>query len=183
IEDGKAIPGGGSAEIELSLALKSYAASVGGREQLAIEAFAGALEVIPRALGENAGLDPIDVLIKLRAAHGKKGGKAMGVDVTSGEPLDMMKANVVEPLRVKIQEIDSAAEVASMILRIDDVIASRKSPPPPPGAGEHGHAGMGGMGGMGGRPGMGMQDPLPIARGLAAEPPPDLPSASLRRGA
>src|SRR5207245_1425232 len=89
IEDGKAIPGGGSAEIELSLALKSYAASVGGREQLAIEAFAGALEVIPRALGENAGLDPIDVLIKLRAAHGKKGGKAMGVDVMSGEPLDM----------------------------------------------------------------------------------------------
>src|SRR2546422_695744 len=153
IEDGKAIPGGGSAEIELSLALKSYAASVGGREQLAIEAFAGALEVIPRALGENAGLDPIDVLIKLRAAHGKKGGKAMGVDVTSGEPLDMLKANVVEPLRVKIQEIDSAAEVASMILRIDDVIASKKSPPPPPGAGEHGHGGMGGMGGM---PGMGM---------------------------
>src|SRR2546427_366060 len=87
IEDGKAIPGGGSAEIELSLALKSYAASVGGREQLAIEAFAGALEVIPRALGENAGLDPIDVLIKLRAAHGKKGGKAMGVDVNSGEAL------------------------------------------------------------------------------------------------
>src|SRR5207253_705465 len=99
IEDGKAIPGGGSAEIELSLALQSYAASVGGREQLAIEAFAGALEVIPRALGENAGLDPIDVLIKLRAAHGKKGGKAMGVDVTSGEPLDMLKANVVEPSR------------------------------------------------------------------------------------
>src|SRR2546425_516977 len=153
IEDGKAIPGGGSAEIELSLALKSYAASVGGREQLAIEAFAGALEVIPRALGENAGLDPIDVLIKLRAAHGKKGGKAMGVDVTSGEPLDMLKANVVEPLRVKVQEIDSAAEVASMILRIDDVIASKKSPPPPPGGGEHGHGGMGGMGGM---PGMGM---------------------------
>src|SRR5207247_792688 len=121
IEDGKAIPGGGSAEIELSLALQSYAASVGGREQLAIEAFAGALEVIPRALGENAGLDPIDVLIKLRAAHGKKGGKAMGVDVTSGEPLDMLKANVVEPLRVKVQEIDSAAEVASMILRIDDL--------------------------------------------------------------
>src|SRR3989442_1552103 len=118
-------------------------------KKLAIEAFAGALEVIPRALGENAGLDPIDVLIKLRAAHGKKGGKAMGVDVMSGEPLDMLKANVVEPLRVKVQEIDSAAEVASMILRIDDVIASKKSPPPPPGAGEHGHGGMGGMPGMG----------------------------------
>ncbi len=154
IEDGKAIPGGGSAEIELSLALENYAATVGGREQLAIEAFAKALEVIPRTLGANAGLDPIDVLIKLRAEHGKKNSKAMGVNVLSGEPLDMLKANIVEPLRVKIQEIDSAAEVASMILRIDDVIASKKSPPPPPGGGEHGHGG--GMGGMGGMPGMGM---------------------------
>src|SRR5205809_439572 len=86
IEDGKAISGGGSAEIELSIALKDYAASVGGREQLAIEAFAGALDVIPRTLGENAGLDPIDVLIKLRAEHQKKGGKAMGVNVLTGEP-------------------------------------------------------------------------------------------------
>jgi len=155
IEDGKAISGGGSAEIELSIALKDYAATVGGREQLAIEAFAGALDVIPRTLGENAGLDPIDVLIKLRAEHQKKGGKAMGVNVLTGEPLDMIKANVIEPLRVKVQEIDSAAEVAAMILRIDDVIASKKSPPPPPGGGEHGHGGgMGGMGGM--PPGMGM---------------------------
>src|SRR5213596_1385274 len=155
IEDGKAISGGGSAEIELSIALKDYAASVGGREQLAIEAFAGALDVIPRTLGENAGLDPIDVLINLRAEHQKKGGKAMGVNVLTGEPLDMIKANVIEPLRVKVQEIDSAAEVAAMILRIDDVIASKKSPPPPPGGGEHGHGGgMGGMGGM--PPGMGM---------------------------
>src|SRR6267378_138919 len=81
IEDGKAIAGGGSAEIELSIALKDYAATVGGREQLAIEAFAGALDVIPRTLGENAGLDPIDVLIKLRAEHQKKGGKSMGVNV------------------------------------------------------------------------------------------------------
>ncbi|MGI0149066.1 MAG: thermosome subunit beta, partial [Thermoplasmata archaeon] len=153
IEDGKAIAGGGSAEIELSLALKDYAATVGGREQLAIEAFAHALDVIPRTLGENAGLDPIDVLIKLRAEHQKKGGKSMGVNVMTGEPLDMIKANVIEPLRVKNQEIDSAAEVASMILRIDDVIASKKSPPPPPGGGgDHG----GGMGGMGGMPGMGM---------------------------
>jgi len=94
------------------------------------------------------------VLIKLRAEHGKKGGKSMGVNVMTGEPLDMLKANVVEPLRVKTQEIESAAEVASMILRIDDIIASKKSPPPPPGGGEHGHGG--GMGGMGGMPGMGM---------------------------
>jgi archaeal chaperonin len=151
IEDGKAIAGGGSAEIELSLALKDYAASVGGREQLAIEAFADSLDVIPRTLGENAGLDPIDVLIKLRAAHQSKGGKSMGVNILTGEPQDMIKANVIEPLRVKVQEIDSATDVASMILRIDDVIASKKSPPPPPGGGEHGHGG-----GMGGMPGMGM---------------------------
>src|SRR2546427_784141 len=92
---------------------------------------------------------------KARADHQKKGGKSMGVNVQTGEPLDMIKANVIEPLRVKIQEIDSAAEVAGMILRIDDVIASKKSPPPPPGGGEHGHGGgMGGMGGM--PPGMGM---------------------------
>src|SRR5256712_237690 len=135
IEDGKAIAGGGSAEIELSLALENYAATVGGREQLAIEAFAKALEVIPRTLGQNAGLDPIDVLIKLRAEHGKKNSKSMGVNVVTGEPMDMLKANIVEPLRVKTQEIDSAAEVASMILRIDDVIASKKSPPRPPGGG------------------------------------------------
>jgi thermosome len=154
IEDGKAIAGGGAAEIELSISLKDYAASVGGREQLAIEAFADSLDVIPRTLGENAGLDPIDVLIKLRAAHQSKGGKAMGVNVLTGEPQDMIKANVIEPLRVKVQEIDSATDVASMILRIDDVIASKKSPPPPPGGGEHGHGGMGGMGGM--PPGMGM---------------------------
>ena len=151
IEDGKAITGGGSAEVELSLRLKDYAASVGGREQLAIEAFAQALDVIPRTLGENAGLDPIDVLIKLRSEHGKRGGKTMGVNILTGDPQDMLKANVIEPLRVKVQEIESAAEVAGMILRIDDIIASKKSPPPPPGGGgEHG------MGGMGGMPGMGM---------------------------
>jgi len=152
IEDGKAIPGGGAAEIELSLALKDYAATVGGREQLAIEKFAQALEVIPRTLGENAGLDPIDVLINLRSEHGKRGGKSMGVNIETGKAQDMLKASVIEPLRVKIQAIESATEVASMILRIDDVIASKKSPTPPPGAGGH----EGGMGGMGGMPGMGM---------------------------
>ena len=153
IEDGKAIPGGGATEVELSLALKDYAATVGGREQLAIEKFAVALEVIPRTLGQNAGLDPIDVLINLRSEHGKRGGKSMGVNIETGKPQDMVKANVIEPLRVKTQATESATEVASMILRIDDVIASKKSPTPPPGAG--GHEG-GGMGGMGGMPGMGM---------------------------
>src|SRR5207247_5071912 len=106
---------------------------------LAIEAFADALDVTPRTHGENAGLDPIDVLIKLRADHQKKGGKSMGVNVQTGEPLDMIKANVIEPLRVKIQEIDSAAEVAGMILRIVDVIASKKSPLPLPAVGGPAH--------------------------------------------
>jgi thermosome len=151
-EDGKAIAGGGAADIELTLSLKDYAASVGGREQLAIEAFAKALEVIPRTLGENAGLDPIDVLIKLKAEHGKKGGKSTGVNIKTGEPQDMLRANIVEPLRVKTQAVESATEVANMILRIDDVIASKKTPMPKGGEG-HEHGGMGGMGGM---PGMGM---------------------------
>ena len=149
IEDGRAVAGGGAPEIQLSIHLKNYGASVGGREQLAIEAFAHALEVIPRTLGENAGLDAIDVLIKLKAEHGKRGGKNAGVNILTGEPEDMMKANVIEPLRVKTQAIASATDVATMILRIDDVIASKKSPPPPPGgAGGHGMGGMGGMGGM-----------------------------------
>jgi len=151
IEDGKAVPGGGASEIELSLRLRDYASSIGGREQLAIEAFASALEVIPRILGENAGLDAIDVLIKLRAEHGKKTGKPMGVNILTGEPQDMLKVSVIEPLRVKTQAIESATDVASMILRIDDIIASKKTPPPPPGGGDHGPGGMGGMGGM---PGM-----------------------------
>ncbi len=149
IEDGKFVAGGGSPEIELSLRLKDYAASVGGRAQLAIEAFAMALEIIPRTLAENAGLDPIDMLVELRAAH-EKGGKTAGLDVFAGHPGDMQAAGVIEPLRVKTQAISSAAEAAVMILRIDDVIAASKSAAPPGGE-------MGGMpGGMGGMPpGMG----------------------------
>ena len=151
IEDGKAVPGGGAPEIELSLRLASYASSVGGREQLAIEAFAQAMEVIPTALAENAGLDALDAVIKLKSAHeGKKANKNAGLDLKNGEPIDMLKENVIEPLRVKTQAIRSASEVANMILRIDDVIASRKAPPAPPG----GPGGGMPPGGMGGMPGM-----------------------------
>ena len=127
LEDGKYVAGGGAAEIELALRLRDYAASIGGREQLAIQAFADAVEIVPRALAENAGLDPIDMLVALRSAH-ERGGKNEGLDVFKGEPTDMVKAGVIEPLRVKTQAISSGTESATMILRIDDVIASRAKP-------------------------------------------------------
>lgn len=149
VEDKKIVAGGGAPEVELSLRLREYAATQGGRIQLAIEAFASALEVIPRTLAENAGLDPIDKLVELRATH-EKGKKTFGLDVFEGKPVDMLAAGVVEPLRVKTQAIASAAEAAVMILRIDDVIASAKSTGPSP----EEMAAMGGAGGMGGMPGM-----------------------------
>ena len=148
LEDGKVVPGGGAPEIELSLRLASYASTIGGREQLAIEAFANAMDVIPWALAENGGLDAIDVVIQLKSAHEKKNGKNMGINLDTGKADDMLKLNVIEPLRVKTQAVKSAAEVANMILRIDDVIASRKAPPMPPGGGGM-PPGMGGMPGMG----------------------------------
>ncbi|MDD3621295.1 MAG: thermosome subunit alpha [Methanofollis sp.] len=152
IRDKKFVVGGGSPEIELSLRLREYAATVGGRAQLAIEAFANALEIIPRTLAENAGLDPIDTLVELRAAH-EKGQKSAGLDVYTGKADDMEAKGVVEPLRVKTQAISSAAEAAVMILRIDDVIASAKSAGPSPE--EMAAMGGGGMGGgMGGMPPM-----------------------------
>ncbi|MFA4646299.1 thermosome subunit beta [Pyrococcus kukulkanii] len=125
LEDGKIIAGGGAAEIELSIKLDEYAKEVGGKEQLAIEAFAEALKVIPRTLAENAGLDPIETLVKVIAAHKEKG-PTIGIDVYEGEPADMMERGVIEPVRVKKQAIKSASEAAIMILRIDDVIAAQK---------------------------------------------------------
>jgi thermosome len=124
IEDGKIVAGGGAPEAEVAQRLKEYASKVGGREQLAIEAFAQALETIPITLAENAGLDPIDIIVNLRAEH-EKGNVWAGVDVFSGKVDDMLKLNVLEPLRVKQQVIKSATEAASMILRIDDVIAAK----------------------------------------------------------
>jgi thermosome len=123
-EDGKLVTGGGSTASELALKLRDYAASVGGREQIAIDAFASAMEVIPTALSENAGLDPIDVLIEMRQAH-KSGKKYAGINVFTGKVVDMKKERVLEPIRVARQAIISATDAAVMILRIDDVIASK----------------------------------------------------------
>ncbi len=124
LESGKVVAGGGAPEIELSLRLKQWAPTLGGREQLAAEAFAAALEIIPRSLAENAGLDPIDILVELRRAH-EEGKVTYGVDVFSGKVVCMKEKGVLEPLRVKKQAISSATEVAIMILRIDDVIAAK----------------------------------------------------------
>ncbi|MDY0266221.1 MAG: thermosome subunit alpha [Methanimicrococcus sp.] len=126
IEDKKLVAGGGSPEVELSLRLNEYAATLEGREQLAVRAYAEALEIIPKTLAENAGLDPIDMLMDLRSSH-EKGLKTAGLDVFKGEVVDMWEAFVVEPLRVKTQVINAATESAVMILRIDDVIATTKS--------------------------------------------------------
>jgi archaeal chaperonin len=141
IEDGVVCPGGGATEIDLAVKLRKWAPSVGGREQLAVEAFAQALEVVPWALGENGGYDSINTLIELRRAHdGSGANKNIGINLTDGKATDMWKLHVVEPLRVKKQALSSAAEVAAMVLRIDDVIASKKSSPPPAGgAGGHDH--------------------------------------------
>ncbi|WP_207205228.1 thermosome subunit alpha [Methanolobus psychrotolerans] len=130
IEDEKLVAGGGSPEVEVALRLQEYAATLSGREQLAVKAFAEALEVIPRTLAENAGLDPIDMLMELRAHH-EKGMKTAGLNVYEGKVIDMWEAGVVEPLRVKTQAINAAAESAVMILRIDDIIASRQGPSGP----------------------------------------------------
>ena len=132
IEDGKLVAGGGSAEVELSLKLKEYGASLKGREQLAVTKFAEAMEIIPKTLAENAGLDPIDKLVDLRSKH-EAGEKNAGLDVYSGNVVNMQELNVLEPLRVKTQVIDSATEVSVMILRIDDVIASTRTAMPPGG--------------------------------------------------
>ncbi len=139
IEYNKIVPGGGAIESEVARKLRGYATEVGGREQLAIEAFAESLEVIPKTLAENAGLEPIDILVGLRSAHEKTRGEAKGVNVFTGKIADMNSEGVIEPLRVKEQAIKSAGEAASMILRIDDVIAATKPKdekgPGKPGAG------------------------------------------------
>jgi len=139
VEEPKIVAGGGAPELEVSRMLKKYAETLPGREQLAVKSFAEALEAIPITLTENAGLDPIDILSELRAKH-EKGEKWNGIEVHSGKVQDMTEAGVFEPLSVKKQIIKSATEAASMILKIDDVIAAgkMKTPPTPPGGGPPG---------------------------------------------
>jgi thermosome len=132
VKDNKIVAGGGAIEQELSRRLHLYAVKVGGREQLAIERFADSLEIIPITLAENSGLNTIDILVAMRSAHEKPDGIWMGLNVFTGEAIDMMNEGVIEPLSVKVQAIRSAVETASMILRIDDVIAASKPPPMPP---------------------------------------------------
>jgi archaeal chaperonin len=140
LEDGVVCPGGGATEIDLAVKLRKWAGTVGGREQLAVEAFAQALECVPWALAENGGYDSIDTLIQLRSAHeGPSANKNVGVNLADGKAADMWKLQVIEPARVKRQALSSATEVASMVLRIDDIIASKKSSPPPAGGGGHDH--------------------------------------------
>jgi len=126
IVDGKILGGGGAPEIEVAKELRKYADTVGGREAIAINAFADAVEIIPRTLAENAGLDPIDILVQLRSAHEKPNQQFTGIDVKTGKTVDTFEKGIVEPLRVKTQAIKSAGEVTEMILRIDDVIAAMK---------------------------------------------------------
>ena len=155
LRNGQVVGGGGATEVELAKHLRDYADSVGGREQLAINAFADSLEVLPRTLAENAGFDPIDALVDLRNKH-EDGETWAGLDVTSGKSETLLEKGVVEPKQIKTQAIQSASESAEMILRIDDVISASGfssdgdggggAPPGGPGGGMPG--GMGGMGGM-----------------------------------
>ena len=137
IRSRKIVPGGGAPEIAVAENLRQYASTLQGREQLAIRAFADAVEAIPLTLAENAGFDPLDSLAALRASSGQ-GRKNFGLDIASGEPADMLAQGVVEPLRVKTQAIKSATEAATMVLRVDDVIAAKQEEMKPrPGQSPH----------------------------------------------
>nr|WP_299234259.1 thermosome subunit beta [Natronomonas sp.] len=152
VSDGRVLAGGGAVEVEVARRVRDYADSVSGREQLAVEAFADALELVPRVLAGNAGLDSIDTLVDLRSAH-DDGDETAGLNVFTGEVVDTFEAGVVEPAHAKRQGISSATEAANLVLKIDDIIAagdlSTEGEEPEGGAGGPGGMG-GGMGGMGG---------------------------------
>lgn len=151
LEIGKYVTGAGAIEIELSKELENYAKTVGGREQLAISAFAEAMEIIPKTLAESAGLDAIDIIVSLKEKHAKHTmvEKGYGIDVINKKVANMYNEGVIEPLKIKTQAIASATEAVEMILRIDDVVASaKKTMPPAPPKGGHG-GDMDGMEGMG----------------------------------
>nr|WP_211611295.1 thermosome subunit beta [Halorientalis persicus] len=152
VTDGRVLAGGGAIEVELARRVRDHADSVEGREQLAVEAFADALELVPRVLAENAGLDSIDTLVDLRAAH-DNGDKRAGLNVFTGDVEDTYEAGVVEPAHAKEQALSSATEAANLVLKIDDIISAGDLSTE--GDGEEGGpggapGGMGGMGGMGG---------------------------------
>ncbi|MFB6194808.1 MAG: TCP-1/cpn60 chaperonin family protein, partial [Haloplanus sp.] len=147
--DGRVLAGGGAVEVELADRLRNYADSVSGREQLAVEAFADAVETVPRVLASNAGLDSIDTLVDLRSAH-EAGDVRAGLNVFTGDVVDTYEAGVIEPAHAKEQALSSATEAANLVLKIDDIIAagdlSTSGDEEEGGPG----GGMGGMGGMGG---------------------------------
>ncbi|MBN1682429.1 TCP-1/cpn60 chaperonin family protein [Candidatus Bathyarchaeota archaeon] len=152
VEEPKIVAGGGASEVEIALRIRDYAQKLKGRERLAVAVFADALEVIPNALSENAGMDPIDALAELQSRHAN-GEIWTGIEAFESKIIDMEKKGILEPKAVKAQAIKSATEAATLLLKIDDIIASTK-PKTPPG-GEGGYGGMGGMGGMpGGMPPM-----------------------------
>lgn len=126
VKEGIICTGAGATEMEIAKRLATFSNSVKGREQLAVKAFAEALEGIPKAIADNSGLDMIDMLVNLRAAHNKDNGKSMGINIKNGKVEDMLKAGVVEPLKLKEQAIKSASESVVMILRIDDVLAGKE---------------------------------------------------------
>jgi chaperonin GroEL (HSP60 family) len=141
LKDGNYVTGGGAIEIELANGLREYSNNVGSREQLAIQKFADALEVIPKTLSESAGMDAIDTLVQLRSKHKAKEGFVYGVDIFRNAIGDMNRLGIYEPMSMKQQAITSASEAAEIILRIDDMISSRSKAP------------AGGPGGPGGMPG------------------------------
>ncbi|MCL4380938.1 TCP-1/cpn60 chaperonin family protein [Candidatus Marsarchaeota archaeon] len=144
IENGRFVIGGGSIEIDIANSLRAYAGDVGGREQLAVQKFADAIEIVPKTLSESAGMYPVDTLVELRSKHKGKDGSVYGVDIMKNSVSDMNKLGIYEPMMVKKQAIFSASEAAEIILRIDDMISSKGRA----GAGGGMPPNMGGMGGM-----------------------------------